>query len=265
MASGPEARTGAIPGRRVDVTKLRLLGWGALLALVAVAPMACGGSDPVRIATEGAYAPYNFINDDGEIDGFERELGDELCRRAGLECTWVLNDWDSTIPNLVNGDFEAVMTGMSITDERDEQIDFTKPYIPPSPSLYVALAGAGDAAATGVVAVQVATIQHDHLADSNVTLREYETAPEAIAAVLAGEADAALVDSGFAAENVAESGGQLAVVGPEVPLDRGVGVGVQEGDDDLREKLNEAISEMKADGSLNALLRKWFGPDAATF
>ena len=249
----------------MDVTKLRLLGWGALLALVAAAPMACRGPDEVRVATEGAYAPYNFINDDGEIDGFERELGDELCRRAGIECTWVINDWDSTIPNLVNGDFEAVMTGMSITAERDEQIDFTQPYIPPSPSLYVAPAGAGDAAAAGVVAVQVATIQHDHLAEAGATLREYETVPEAIAAVLAGEADAALVDSGFAIASVAESGGQLAVVGPQVPLDRGVGIGVQEGDDDLREKLDEAIGEMKADGSLNALLRKWFGEDTPTF
>ena len=65
----PAARAGAVLGRRLDVTKLRLLGWGALLALVAVAPMACRGSDAVRVATEGAYPPYNFINDDGEIDG----------------------------------------------------------------------------------------------------------------------------------------------------------------------------------------------------
>ena len=265
MAAGPEGRVGAVLEGWLQVITFRLFAWGAVLALLVVALTGCRGSDAVRVATEGAYPPYNFLNDDGEIDGFERELGDELCRRAELECTWVINDWDSSIPNLVDGDFEAVMTGMSITDERDELIDFTQAYIPPSPSLYVALAGAGDAAATGVVAVQVATIQHDHLAGSGATLQEYETAPEAIAAVLAGEADAVLVDSGFAAESVAESGGRLAVVGPQVPLDRGVGVGVQEGDDDLREKLDEAIGEMKADGSLNALLRKWFGPDTATF
>ncbi len=243
----------------------RVVAWGAALALLAAVSLSCGGDDPIRVATEGAYPPYNFINDDGEIDGFERELGDELCRRADLECTWVVNDWDSSIPNLVDGDFEAVMTGMSITDERDEQIDFTQPYMPPSPSVYVALAGAGDAAATGVVAVQVATIQHDYLAGSAATMREYETAPEAIAAVLAGEADAALVDGGFAAESIAESGGRLAAVGPQVPIDRGVGIGIQEGADDLREKLDAAIGEMKADGSLNALLRKWFGADTPTF
>ena len=82
----------------------------------------------VRMGTEGAYPPYNFINDAGEVDGFERELGDELCKRAELTCEWVKNDWDSIIPNLVSGNYDVIIAGMSITDERDEVIDFTQPY-----------------------------------------------------------------------------------------------------------------------------------------
>jgi len=54
--------------------------------------------DVVRLGTEGAYPPYNFINDAGEVAGFERELGDEMCKRAGLTCEWVTNAWDSIIP-----------------------------------------------------------------------------------------------------------------------------------------------------------------------
>ena len=46
-------------------------------------------ADTIRMGTEGAYPPYNFINDNGEIDGFERDLGDELCERANLDCEWV--------------------------------------------------------------------------------------------------------------------------------------------------------------------------------
>ena len=68
----------------------------AALALTASFAMA----DTVRLGTEGAYPPYNFINDAGEVDGFERELGDELCARAELTCEWVTNEWDSIIPNL---------------------------------------------------------------------------------------------------------------------------------------------------------------------
>ena len=61
------------------------------------------------MGTEGAYPPYNFINDAGEVDGFERELGDELCKRAELTCEWVTNEWDSIIPNLVSGNYDAII------------------------------------------------------------------------------------------------------------------------------------------------------------
>ena len=94
---------------------------------------------------------------------------------------------------------------------------------------------------------------------------EYATAAEVIAAVLSGEADAALVDGAFADDSIAESGDRLARVGPEVPLDRGVGVGIREDDSRLQGKLDRAIGEMKADGSLNALIKKWLGPAAETF
>ena len=88
----------------------------------------------VRMGTEGAYEPYNFINDKGEIDGFEREVGDKLCEIAGYKCEWVKNDWDSIIPNLLSGNYDTIMAGMSITDERKEKIDFTQNYFPPTAS-----------------------------------------------------------------------------------------------------------------------------------
>ena len=238
----------------------------ALLVIFSIVSLSCGEpSKAIRIGTEGAYPPYNFINDDGEIDGFERELGDELCRRAGLKCTWVTNEWDSAIANLASGDFDALITGVTITVERDELIDFTQPYLPPSRSVYVALAGADDDAVNGRVAAQVATIHAGYVSETGATLLEYDFVPEAIAAVLNGEADAALVDWKVAADSIAEHGGRLAVVGADVRLGGGVGIGVREGDEELKAQLNEAIGAMKDDDSLNALIRQWFGPDAETF
>ena len=237
----------------------------AIAILISICLSCAGGPDAVKMGTEGAYPPYNFINENDEIDGFERELGDELCRRANLECAWVTNEWDSIIPNLVAGNYDTILAGMSITDERDEVIDFTQPYIPPSPSVYVAQAGAGDEAVTGKVAAQVSTVQASYLSESGATLVEYAMAPELIAAVLSGEADAALVDLGFARESMGESGERLSLVGPRVMLDSGVGIGVREGDSRLKGKLDRAIDAMKEDGSLNALIEKWLGPDAETF
>ena len=103
----------------------------AILALTAGAALAESHGSTVRIGTEGAYPPYNFLNDAGEVDGFERELGDELCVRAELTCEWVTNDWDSIIPNLVSGNYDAIMAGMSVTDERKEVIAFSEPVYAP--------------------------------------------------------------------------------------------------------------------------------------
>ena len=240
--------------------------WTCAAAALLLACLACAeGPEEVRMGTEGAYPPYNFINEAGEVDGFERELGDELCRRADLECTWVTNDWDSIIPNLAAGDYDTIIAGMSITDERDEVIDFTQPYIPPIPSVYVALDGSGDEAIDGRVAAQVATIHADYLSETGATLVEYELAEEVVEAVLSGEVDAALLDREFAHENMAANEGKLVVVGSDVTLDSGIGIGVREEDTELKEKLDQAISAMKADGSLNALIRKWFDEDSATF
>ena len=95
------------------------------LALVLAAGTA-HAQDVVRIGSEGAYAPYNFINDaTGELDGFERALGDAICERAGLTCEWVINDWDTIIPNLVSGNYDVIMAGMSITAARMEVISFS--------------------------------------------------------------------------------------------------------------------------------------------
>lgn len=221
----------------------------AALALTAGFAMA----DTVRLGTEGAYPPYNFINDAGEVDGFERELGDELCKRAELTCEWVTNDWDSIIPNLQSGNYDAIIAGMSITDEREETMDFTQGYTRPSPSAYAALSTDVDVN-SAIVAAQTSTIQSSHVASTGATLVEFNTPDETIAAVNAGEVDAVMADKDFLAPFVAET--DLTFI-EDVYLGGGIGMAFRESDDELRGKFDAAIASMKADGSLNALLDKW--------
>ena len=238
----------------------KLLTAAALLALTAGLAQA----QTIRMGTEGAYPPYNFINDAGEVDGFERELGDELCKRAELTCEWVTNEWDSIIPNLVSGNYDTIIAGMSITDERDKVIDFTQNYIPPAASSYAALSADADLTG-GVVAAQTATIQAGYVAESGATLLEYPTPDETVAAVRNGEADAVFADKDFLAPIVAESGGELVWAGQDVQIGGGIGIGVRESDTELKETFNKAIQSMKDDGSLNAMIKKWFGEDALVF
>lgn len=232
----------------------------ALLALTAGGALA----QTVRMGTEGAYPPYNFINDKGEVDGFERELGDELCKRASLTCEWVQNDWDSIIPNLQSGNYDTIIAGMSITEEREKVIDFTQNYIPPAASAYMALSPDADIKG-GVVAAQVGTIQAGYVAESGATLLEFATPDETVAAVRNGEADAVFADKDYLAPIAAESGGALVLLPDEVQLGGGVGMGLRESDKELKAKFDDAITAMKADGTLNAMIKKWFGDAAVTF
>ncbi|EDZ45609.1 transporter substrate-binding domain-containing protein [Leisingera daeponensis] len=212
-----------------------------------------GLAETVRLGTEGAYAPWNFVNDAGEIDGFERELGDELCKRAELTCEWVKNDWDSIIPNLVSGNYDTIIAGMSITDERDEVIDFTQPYTPPDPSAYAAQSADVDLE-SGVIAAQATTIQAAFVAEQGWTLVEFATPEETVAAVRNGEADAVLADKSFLDSLM---GDDLVLLERTESLGRGVGMGFRESDAELRGKFDAAIQSMKDDGSLNDLIAKW--------
>ena len=234
--------------------------------LLATAALMLGTSamaqDVVRLGTEGAYPPFNFINDAGEVAGFEREVGDELCKRAALTCEWVTNEWDSIIPNLQSGNYDVIIAGMSITDEREEVIDFSQGYLRPTASAYLALSADADLM-SGPVAAQTATIQAAFVAENGMQVVEYATPEETVAAVKNGEAVAVLADKDYLVPIAAESGGALVLLEKEESIGGGVGLGFRDSDDELRGKFDEAIKSMKCDGTLDAMITKaeYFGPD----
>jgi polar amino acid transport system substrate-binding protein len=234
-------------------------------ALGLLAPAAFA-QDVVRLGTEGAYPPYNFINDAGEVAGFEREFGDELCKRAELTCEWTTNDWDSIIPNLQSGNYDVIIAGMSITPEREEVISFSQGYLPPAASSYLALSKDVDLT-SGPVAAQTSTIQAAFVAESGMTLVEYATPEETVAAVKNGEAVAVLADKDYLAPIAAESGGELVLLDREETIGGGVGLGFRKSDEELKAKFDAAIKSMKCDGTLDAMIVKpdYFGPESLTW
>ncbi|MEN9062265.1 transporter substrate-binding domain-containing protein [Ponticoccus litoralis] len=234
----------------------------AVLAMTAGAALA---QDVVRLGTEGAYPPYNFLDDNGEVAGFERFLGDELCKRAELTCEWVTNDWDSIIPNLVSGNYDAIIAGMSITPEREEVVAFTQNYTPPSPSSYVGTSDGIDPT-TAVIAAQTGTIRAAHVSTmEGATLVEFPSPDETVAAVMGGEADLTLADKDFLIPAVEESGGALVFVGDDIPLGGGIGMAFRQSDPELRDKFDAAVQSMKDDGTLNEMILEHLGANSPTF
>ncbi len=238
--------------------KILVLAAAALICLTAAAQA------QTRLGVEGAYPPYNYVDDAGNVGGFDIDVGNEICKRAALQCTWVVNEWDTIIPNLLAGNYDAIVSSLSITDERKKTIDFTQEYFPPDPSTFVSLAGKtyDFAALAGVkIGVQGGTIQAVH-ADANFkagnTILSYETADQALADLNAGNIDLIFAEKAYLTETAAGSSGALAVVGPEVAIGNGVGIGLRQADDELETKFNDALTAMKADGTLDALITLYF-------
>ena len=237
-----------------------------LAAVAALTLTGVADAQPVRIGTEGHYTPWNFLDQSGNVAGFEIELGNELCKRAGLECSWVVNAWDTIIPNLVAGKYDAIMAGMAVTDERKQSIDFSDNYFPLEPSNYAAAAGKtfDFANLQGVrIGIHGGTIQstyaEEKLSGGN-TILSFASVDEAVDNLKAGKVDLVLANRSYVAEAVAASAGALEVAGPDVVIGGAVAIGLRKADDELETKFNAAIGAMKKDGSLDALISKWF-PD----
>lgn len=239
------------------------------ILLVTAATLAMGSAvlaqDTVRIATEGAYAPWNFIDEaSGAPAGYEIDLGNAICEKAAISCEWIVNDWDSIIPNLLAGNYDVIMAGMSITDERLETIDFTQNYFPPDPSRYVAQAGHSldFANLSGArVGVQGGTIQaayaEQNLAAAN-TVVSFGTADQAMADLAAGNLDTILADGAYLEPIVTASNGSIEFVGEDVLIGNGVGAGIRKEDTELKAKLDDALTALKQDGTVDTLIAKWF-------
>ena len=238
-------------------------------ALGAVLQTGGGLADPLRIATEGAYPPFNFRTADGTLAGLEVDLANAMCAAMKRECEIVAQDWDGMIPALEARKYDAIMATMSITPERLEKIDFSKPYLV-VPAYFVSLADRGldgtAATMTGKsVGVQRGTT-HERYLEANfkdvVTIVTYDTAETALIDMRLGRVDA-IISNGATAQDwmQAEDGKDLVLVGGPMTdaaiFGPGVGVGLRKGDADLKLAFDAAIDAVLADGTFDAINTKY--------
>lgn len=246
----------------------------------------------VKIATEGAYAPYNFKNASGKLVGFEIDLAAELCKRATLTCEVHEQAWDGILPSLVANKYDAVMAAMNITDKREAVINFSRPYVKTPIRFVTTKKGTGaeyvssvtaitledvDAAETAeigklakllagkTIGVQAATAHEAFVKEymKGATIKSYDKMDNMILDLTAGRIDVGYTSVTFLAP-ILKKTPDLVEFGPPMTggqLGRGVAVGVRKTDVDLQKKFTTAIEGMLADGSLSALSVKWFGLD----
>lgn len=267
------------------------------IAVVAVLPLAAAPAlakewTTLKIATEGAYPPFNSVTPDGKVVGFEPELLEIICERAKLKCETVIQEWKGIIPGLLAGKYDAIMSGMSVTPKRLEVIDFSIPYTN-SPSTYAVLKNSplvkelgeakrvmltDDAAAKAsaaadakvlsgkLLAVQTATIQADFAKTylPSVKTRVYETTQEEDLDLKAGRVDAIFASASSLVATLDQSKGEIVLAGPKYYgglFGLGSAFGIQKDQPELKAKLDAAIKSCIDDGTVKRVAEKWFHVD----
>ena len=118
--------TGLILGPRLAILASLLIGLGSALSAAQEAPPA--QKPVIRVAIVGAYPPFNFIDQNNELQGFEVDLLNRLCEVMATECVLVQHEWDGIIKGLLNREYDAIMSSLEITERRPRRIAYSDPY-----------------------------------------------------------------------------------------------------------------------------------------
>ena len=245
-----------------------LLLMTAATVIAFAAPAAAQDSNEIRIATEGAYPPFNTLNPDGTLAGFDIDIAHALCDEMKAKCTIVAQDWDGIIPGLMANKYDAIIASMSITDERKTKIDFTNKYYTTPLTVVVpkdsTLAGVTAEDMKGkAVGAQASTTQGvyatDNYGPAGADVKLYPTQEEATADLQNGRIDALISDKFVILDWLNNAGKDCCKLLADVPgTETEAGIGIRKGDDALREKFNKAIDAIVANGTYKKVVEKYF-------
>ena len=252
--------------------KIALLGALALSALSAFAT--AEDAKPLRIGIEAAYPPFASKAPDGSIVGFDYDIGNALCEEMKVKCVWIEQEFDGLIPALKVRKFDAILSSMSITEQRKRSVDYTGKYYA-TPAKLAMKAGSVMNAPEDLkgkkVGVQRSSVYDryatDVFAPAGAEIVRYTSQNEVFLDLAAGRLDATLADSvniedGFLKT---DAGKGFAFVGPDFTdkkyFGEGQGIAVRKGDTELRDKISAAILAIRASGKYKEIQDKYFSFD----
>lgn len=218
----------------------------------------------LRVATEGAFPPYNFTNPDGTLAGFDIDIANGICDKMQVKCEIIAQDWDGIIPSLKAGKYDAIVAAMAVTEERKAQIDFSEPYYS-TPLVFVAKKDSSfdpsnpNDILNNTITAQRGTISVDWLEKNHpkAKLQLQDTLTNSFLDLSAERTTAILVDKVAAVSWLqSDEGKNFAVKGQEISTDDNIAVAVDKGNAELLTKINDALTAMKADGTYDAILKK---------
>lgn len=249
-------------------------------ALAVMTLSACGGDKPVetpvdtdaststkniRIATESSFKPFSYLDNQGQLVGFEIDLANALCEQMQANCEITSQDWDGLIPTLQANKSDAIMAGMSATEERAQVVDFTDAYFDNTLILIgkKGMPATIDDVAGKTVATQQATVSADYLKEHQpkALIKTYDKQDNAYLDLTAGRADFMLSDIVPALDWLkTEAAQDFEVKGEPIDIGDKVAIAVRK-DDALKDEFNTALATLKSNGTYDDIVKKYFDSD----
>lgn len=219
----------------------------------------------LRIGTEGAYAPFNYINADGSLGGFDVDMANALCADMQVTCEIIAQDWDGIIPGLKAGKYDAIIAAMSVTPERAQQVSFTDPYFSNTLVFLAKQNSSFDLSNDSdideyLIAAQRSTISSQWLegAYPKAKMKLYDTLSNAFLDLGSGRVDVMVSDKLPALQWLnSSSGADYALMGDEVDIDDNFAIAVRP-EDELLAEINKSLANIKANGTYNKINQKYF-------
>lgn len=224
----------------------------------------------IKVGVMGTYQPYNFLNDKKEMDGFDADIAKEIAKRMGVKVEFVAQEFSGMIAGLQTGKFDTVISQMTITDERKQQMDFTKPYITNYVKAIVrddntTIKSAEDFKGKNI-GVGLGTNDETYLRTElmpkvgDFTIKTYDDVITSLKDLDAGRIDAT-INNMYALKPVIEANGfKIKAVGEPLKADQ-AGIAVKKGNESLVKELDKQLTAMKEDGTYKKIFVKWFGEE----
>lgn len=227
---------------------------------------AAGGNDSAeqetfKFAMSGLYKPFNF-KENGELVGFDVEIGKAIAERMGMKAEPVTNPWESIIPGLTSDKYDAIIGSMAITEERLEVVNFSEPYYRSGAQIFVAadnneIKSSEDLNGKVIGVVKASTFK-DVAMEYTDQVKEYDSDLTALADLPSGRIDAVITDQMVGLVVMKEGEVDIKDVGEPLWIDE-MGIAIKKEDEELLEKVNQALAEVIEDGTYEEISNKWFG------
>ncbi|MCK0767400.1 transporter substrate-binding domain-containing protein [Chromohalobacter canadensis] len=254
----------------------KLLALTLLGVVMTTATAQARDTDEVRLAIDVPYEPFVYRTPAGELEGFEIDLGNELCKRANLDCTWVEQSWDGIIPGLLSRKYDAILSSMAITPERENQVLFSIPYYN-TPSVWITRRDRDidindkDALEGLSVGVQRGTIRDSYVTQmygDTLDIRRYSSSQDVANDLVSGRLDLSFEDYPLAVDtfHFKDDDSEFKKIGESIKkpvsiFGKGAAMAFRKRDRELAEKFNQAIRDVYADGTYEKLMKQYFDYD----